>query len=433
MAWDATTHRLITQARLKLAEPDVVYHALESYGQFLVARSRWDYDKELENALLGRDNRLIDLALAKNAASDDVVGGLYRRSLEGTSDPDYDKAVRLACLANQAAVNMLLPANSQGIDATELRRLALQGDSDELGALMRNPGRRNVLVAAYGRQGVFENIPDERWFHLVSNSVDNPGLNVDESNVYGPDFTAWDLQKAIVGLLQTAPVEPRWIYALYSLLLTLNPENARSLESKAAFQELLARWKAARVPKTLDKAVDAEGYYSTNTLVEEFCGVMAALYGHIFENRKFEQVGAFDSEDLVLRCAHYGRGEMSPEQMGQAWEKDGNLFALTALFNNQLLLKTSCRQRLEDFLPSDLQHVYARRCSQLQTKYKWFDPRPVTDGVKEELEESAPPADAAMVDRLSAQVVNMKEQVAALSKQIWWGAIILTGLVLWHR
>ncbi|WP_153075000.1 hypothetical protein [Paraburkholderia bonniea] len=416
-----------------LAMPDVVYRELDNYGQYLATGNHWNYDEELELSLLEREDRLIDLALAKNAASDDVVGSLYSRSLAGTGDPGYDKAVRLACLANEPATYVWLFTNATGVDESELRRLALYGDSDELSVLMRNPRRRGLLPAVYERRGSFENIPEERWFCLVRSSVDNPGLNIDESDIHGPDFTAWDLGKAIVSLLRTAPTEQRWIYALYSLLLNLNPESARSLDSKAIFSELLARWKTARASKTLDENAEAEGYYSPRPLVEEFCGVIAALYGCVFEGNKLEYVGELDSEDVMLRCAYYGRNKMNTDQMRLAWDMDGNLFVLTALFNNQLLLKDDCRRQLEDCMPSDLQHFYARRCSQLQAKYKWFDPRAVTDEVKEELQEPTQPANAAMVGRLAAQVTSIRNQVAGLSKQLWWGALILAGLVLWHR
>ncbi|HDR9078203.1 TPA: hypothetical protein QDA98_000753 [Burkholderia vietnamiensis] len=416
-----------------LAAPDAVYREMDNYGRYLMAGHHWNYDEELERSLLRREDRLIDLALAKNAASDDVVRTLYERSLKGTGNPEYDKAVRLAYLANRSAPNVLLHTEADGGDGSELRRLALSGDDDELSVFMRNPARRGLLPALYERRGPFENIPEERWFHLVRNSVDNPGINDDESDVHGPDLAAWDLQKAIVCLLRTAPTERRWIYALYNLLLNLNPDNARPLDSEATFVVLMERWKTAKVPKMHDSDTEEEGHYSSRPLVEEFCGVMAALYGQVYENNKLGRLGQPDSEDVLRRCAYYGRHEMNAEQITRAQEKDGSLFVLAALFNNQLLLKEDRRRQLEDCMPTDMQYLYARRCSQLQARYKWFNPCPVTDSVKEELDESPPVADAAMVDKVAAMVTNAKEQVSALSKQLWWSAIILGGLVLWHR
>lgn len=434
MAWDASTHGLITKTRLLLASPDVVYQALEDYGQYCVARILPEYDEELEKALAERNDQLIDLGLAKNAASHDLVARLYQQSLKGTGDPDYDKAVRIACLANQMTAKIGLSSEIPGVDQSEFRRLALEGDDDELDALMRNPTRRNLLADAYGRRAPVEDIPDERWFQLVRCSVGNPGLNTDNDSRSGPDFLMWDIQKALVDLLKTAPIERDWVYILYELLRSLNPANIRGLDSQAAVLELLERWKTAKVPSVLDRAVEKQGYFSPYTLVEEFCGLMAALYGRVFVDGKSVYVGKFDSEDLLLRCAYYGQAEMMrAEQMKTAWLRDNQLFVLAALFNDGLLLESACRQRLEQYVTVDLRHIYTRRCTQLQSKYKWFNPTPVTDVLKENQEEPAPPADASMVGNLSAQVIALKSQVATLSKWMLWGFIILGVLALWHR
>ena len=40
MARDTGTHRLVTKARLLFAAPDVVYKALEDYGQYVFERRR---------------------------------------------------------------------------------------------------------------------------------------------------------------------------------------------------------------------------------------------------------------------------------------------------------------------------------------------------------------------------------------------------------
>jgi hypothetical protein len=191
------------------------------------------------------------------------------------------------------------------------------------------------------------------------------------------------------------------------------------------------------------EAGEQEGYYSANTLVEEFCALIAAFYGRVFVGNEFRYIGELHSGDLLLRCAHYGdlllrcahygRSKMTPEQIEQAYAKDGGLFALAALFNDQLLLNAERRQKLEECLSYELQPLYARRCEQLQTKHKWFNPRPVIEALKEYLESAAPPANAAMVDSLSAQVTSLKSDIAILSKRCLWGFLILAALVLWHR
>jgi hypothetical protein len=93
------THRLITKARLELSSPEVVYDALEEYGKHVLEGKRFgENDKDLERALANRNSPLIDLGLAKNASSHELVAELYTRSLEGSGDPDYDKRFVLHAL-----------------------------------------------------------------------------------------------------------------------------------------------------------------------------------------------------------------------------------------------------------------------------------------------------------------------------------------------
>jgi hypothetical protein len=127
------------------------------------------------------------------------------------------------------------------------------------------------------------------------------------------------------------------------------------------------------------EAGEQGGYYSAYTLVEEFCALMAGCYGRVFVDNEFRYIGELDSADLLLRCAHYGQGKMSPEQMEQAYAKDGGMFALAAIFNYQILLVAECRQQLEICLSDDLQHLYAGRCTQLHKQHKSFNPQPLTD------------------------------------------------------
>jgi len=112
-------------AYLKLAAPDVVYAELEAYGAAL-RKDRYVFgirDEGLEESLAARDDRLISLGLAKNAGSYQVVAKLYRRALEGTGDAGYDIAVRVACLANEAAPGMLLLDDSSLFGDGEFRRM----------------------------------------------------------------------------------------------------------------------------------------------------------------------------------------------------------------------------------------------------------------------------------------------------------------------
>ena len=79
---------------------------------------------------------------------------------------------------------------------------------------------------------------------------------------------------------------------------------------------------------------EEEGHHTSATFAEEFCALIAALYGRVFIDKKFVMMGALDSQELLQRCAFYGRSAMTPEQMRAAWERDNNLFVFAALFND---------------------------------------------------------------------------------------------------
>ncbi|WP_141917606.1 hypothetical protein [Herbaspirillum sp. SJZ102] len=439
MAWDITTSSHITRERLKLSTPEVVYRELDEYGQYLATGvSRWNSDDALENALLQRNDRLINLGLAKNAGSQSVIKLLYSQSLAGTGDNEYDYAVRLACLANLTAPlgawGLGESSDSDDWEFLEVRRLACSGSSDELLAMLRNPARRYLLPKLFERAGPFDTVDEKRWLHLLRFASGNPGLTIDDSTIAGPDFINWDINKAIIRLLQTAMVTSNSINVLHDLLMNLDPANTRMLGSREEFSELINRWKLGDIPSTSDSGKRVEGYYSTCTLEEELQCVMAALYGSISEGKAITAMGSLDAPELAFRCAYYGREKMNAAEIQEAWSKDKAIFVLAALFNNQILLNPDSRRELEGYVSHELQHLYVKRCTQLHAHYKWFSVSPVTEELKDVKTEVAPRVvDAEMIERLAKRIVAVEEKLVATSKQIWWVAVILGAIMFYHR
>jgi hypothetical protein len=96
-------------------------------------------------------------------------------------------------------------------------------------------------------------------------------------------------------------------------------------------------------------------------------------------------------------------------------------------------LKPLCRQQLEEYLVGYSQHLYAERCKQLQEANRWFNPTPVTDEVKENLDVPAPSSDANAIANLSTSVSTLTNTLSVLSQRVLWGLIIIGVLVLWRR
>ena len=185
MAWDNEAHPAITLARLKVMPPQAVYAELRDYGDYMRSDVLSWPDAALEDALLARDEPLINIGLAKYGGSDAVANTLYQRALAGSSDPHYDKGLRLACLSNQVDSRALLKECFGKVNLAELRRLAHDGDWDDISVLLRNPSARGALDLLYNRRPPFADIPDDRLCDLVRASIHNPRLNFDESNEHG--------------------------------------------------------------------------------------------------------------------------------------------------------------------------------------------------------------------------------------------------------
>lgn len=433
MTWDSTANRSITRERLKISTPEVVYQHLEEYGQYVTAnRWRWNSDEALEKDLLERNDLLINLALAKNAASEQVIKQLYHFTPDDGITEDYRKAVRLACLANRNAPLSGFEIDdfrAGGLDVSEIRRIAAAGDHDELSAMFGNPARRALIPKLLERFGPFSDLDDRRWLLLIRYVSGNPDLNLDESSIDGPDFIHWDMNKAALHVLRTAPVSRMSIDILSELLINLDPSGARSLESQEDWRSLLERW---TVGAAKGQETEENGYYTGRPSSEELRGLIAAVYHRISEGKKLVAIGAPDADDIMMRCAFYGGGRLTPDQIQVAHAKDQRLFVLAAIFNNQILLDAKCRQELESYISAELQHVYAKRCSQLKARYKWFSAAPITEELREETT-SAPTFEASATGQLSERIAGLESKVVAASKQIWWAVFILGILLLWKR
>lgn len=434
MTWDAKEIAHVRMARLVLSSPDVVFAALEEYGAAWRAEGVFSsvVDEKLEKALLKRADKLIDLGLARNAETKDVLGILYKRSLAGTGDAQYDKAIRLACLANQqAAAFGSYDSALAGFDG-ELRRLVLEGDDDEVRALLGNPRRRYALEMLFARKGHLEGIPDDQWLRGVRATHGNPALNTDGSNEHGPDLACWSLHDALWQLVKTAPNTEAWLRAIEPILFSLDPHVARRPKSAAEVIEALERWRAVKVSRFGKPEEESVSDVTGLTDTMEFCCLVAALYGSVYEDKQVRCIGALDSPDLLLRCAHYGHQPMSREQMAAAKEKDGAAYQLAALCNDSLYLSADKREQLEDGLYHYLWFRYVARCKQLGERYPGFNTIPLGERdlpAHERSQVAAPvPADAAAVQAVANQVSEVRKRVDSLGTTVVWGLVGLAAL-----
>jgi hypothetical protein len=226
--------RRTREARLLASRPEEVFKELRSYGaQAKNNFFRFGYeDERLEKSLLERGDPLIDLGLACYGSDKGVISELYMKALIAPNTPAdarYRKGLRIACLSNQAIASRTFlgsfPRDIIGED--EMRRVLGEADLDEAEALLCNPEIECALLESlYERTEPFSTIPEDRWGGLVSISAKNTRLVDDRHSEECPDLGLYRVQKAILRLLEIAPVTDQWLRVLYTLLDGLDRPSA---------------------------------------------------------------------------------------------------------------------------------------------------------------------------------------------------------------
>jgi hypothetical protein len=329
--------RRLREARLLVSRPEEVFKELRSYGA--QAANHFDGDEQLEKSLLEREDPLIDLGLACYGSDKGMVGALYKKALIAPNTPAdarYLKGLRIACLSNQVGrCGFTGPREIIGEDET--RRVLCEADWDEAEALICNPEIGcELLQALYERKEPFSTIPEERWLILVDKSAKNTRLVDcrDNSESHYFDFGFTQVQKAILKLLEIAPLTRQWLFTLYELLDRLDPQHVARPDK---IDYLLERWSVDYKEKP------NEGFLTSLEMKDEFRCLIAALYGKTYANNKT----VVTARDVALRCAFYGNAELTPREMRKGRGRDGTAFVFAVLFNDHVYLKPKLRKRYE--------------------------------------------------------------------------------------
>jgi hypothetical protein len=349
MAPETEQDQLIKQARLHLSPPEVVFEELKKQAQ----RSRREWfsydDAKIEPMLLERNEPLINLGLACFGANREVFQALYKHSLtqpENGMDAIYKGGLRIGCLSNQivAKVHFVMNFPAELIGAEEMHRLIARGDNYEATALVRNPSVSDrFLEALYLRSGPFAAIEEERWCSLVATSAKNERLNTNEDDEHGPDMGHYSIHKAIFRLLETAPVDVHWLRVLYELLMNLD---FRQVAHPEKIDRVLSRW--ATLVDRVEGGEPFEGYYTNVGLKDEFRCLIAALYGRGFSEKRTILHGSANASDIAMRCAFYGKVELTKKNMEAGYERDSGAYLLAAMFNERIYSRSELQKVFEE-------------------------------------------------------------------------------------
>ena len=304
----------------------------------------------------------------------DVFRALYKHSLElprDEADAYYKHGLHVGCLSNTTikAANILLDFPAGLIGEQETWRLLMQAKDEGILALIRNPSiSDSLLVSLYKRTGVFAQMPEERWRVLVALSSENERLVTKYEYHDSSDSGFWRIQDAIFNLLEAGPVTLEWVRVLYNLLDHLNFQKVHTPER---IDHVLARW--AKLDDRDGGGNPCGGCFTSLPLKEEFRCLIAAMYAappsrRGLSSKVFFSQGNPSSSDVAIRCAYYGKGELTAEQMTAAHEKDKEVYAFAALHNSCVYQCGPFRQLFEEeHLSRDLMRRF-RRHSELFSK-----------------------------------------------------------------
>lgn len=437
MPWNNEKAAIITRARLMAMPPDAVYRELEQYGSYLLANTRYSYDKELETALLSRGDPLINLGLAEFGGVSELASNLYAKASSGADDL-YKRALRIAVISNQTLADALMGPNQFGVlPDIDLQRIVKAGDSEELHALLGNPKGKKLIAKLLNRKSPFDAISEDRFLQLIYIATRNPSLNDDDGSVDGPDMDAWDIQKGILKLLKTTTVSEDSLEAFHYLLSSIDPAQAYLPDEDMT--PIFSRWQQLKVSeKFKEKYSERMGRSTLLDFKDEFACLMASLYGLYSADKKSTHLGSLDSPNVVLRCcfygtSHYGQARMSAKDMEQAYNRDGEVFIYAALHSRRLLQDNEARAIVEEHMSGPHQiWLYHRRCLQIKKHRADFNSNPVTqcgaDLMGDLIEK--PSAEMQRLNKLETQVVAISKQVGILQKTMQWSLVGLVAILI---
>ena len=441
MKWDEKEPDKVKEARLLISPVDVVYQELKAYGAYLPQSSWIHQNPDLEQILLKRNDPLINLGLAQYCSSKDIVYDLYNRACipsETESEATYNQGLRVACFANQS-INRWM-GWSWLTDKIDLNPL-FQGRTEEAYALVKNPSiHPDTLVSLYERTIPFADLEEITWLSFINASSKNPRLNIDESDCENPDLGHWRIHSAILNLLEIAPLSEECIGLIYNLFNNLNQNQVRQSDN---IDSILDRWSVESIKNYKDDE-ESEGYFTSLSLKEEFRCLIASLFGRIYggtnkgvpiTNQKddsFHLLGTRDAEEIALRCIYYGKANMTLPEMEAAYEQDSDVFVYAALNNSRLFHDKGKRSFIEQNLNDNLAYKYKRRCEQIHSQYKSFDPLPILDDCEfmiAEFPQKTPEIKA--VEKLITKLDELSGELKTVKTRFYWGFFFVGFLVIY--
>lgn len=335
---------IINQARFLVSPTEIVENFLEQRAARLKKdRFEDEGDEEFETALLSRNDALINLALARFCRHESTAQAL----LTGSQGSDIQsQAIRLSVLSNETLAGgpfAYFPKRLFGGKEQLAAWLSKTGD-EEIVVLFNNPQLDDSFLTdflegdecwqAMSEKGRFAALSALSSNKRMKSAYDSSYMDGYAEYSYGAVFSAaWKLA-------ETAPTTPQWARTLCWLYDQLQ-KDAFSIKNPL---ELAARWFPDPADAELSKQEREEverGYLSHYQGVRKGLGMLAL-------ETKSSLAELLASADPAFRSAAYAAGDLTPEQIAAAYDKDGELAFNQAAHNRSLWRRAPTRQALHD-------------------------------------------------------------------------------------
>jgi hypothetical protein len=427
---------LIQEAELMAMPPEAVAEFLRVRAGQSEGETRADpVDKDAEKALQGRDDPLIELALARYGRHIKVVSGIFQESTPGSP-------VRLACLSNRSMKQEIFqPSFPEGLLGGEPGPIAewlASASDDELLALFENPALSDSFLRdLLERREGLESIDDDRLCQFVSILHGNPRMQTQREDDWMDgyaDYSYGSVLNAAWKLAETVPATEAWATSLAWLYEQLQP-NAFSIQDPLS---LAARWQIdpADAEATERQAKNREiGNLGNKERVRKGLARLA------LNNSRELLPDLLASKDLAFRVAAYSSGDLTAEQLQSGYMEDGELVFYEAIRNMALWRSQNTREALRsvawsvvnadkrgDLLAANL--FQSMRKDVRKKHPAWFaDEAEVEEPSYDDVDGEAP-ATKADLAAISSLVEKQSRGLVAISPSLR-GLMIRTGWVWW--
>lgn len=446
MADDKSYKTVIKEAELMAMPPEAVASFLKKRSTLSKDELRDDVvNDEIEASLLARGDPLINLALAKHGRFIATLKPLFEAG-------EPSGAIHFSVLSNDVVGGEIFSRFPVALfdEEEQVVQWLINAPSEEIIALFENDNLddsflRDVLEA----KDPWSAIPQERLALIVISlhrnermrrPYDDEFMDGYAEYSYGAVFNAaWALAKW---------VEPsaRWAAALHWLYDRMQTD-AFSIENPL---ELAARW---RTDPLDGDAIEKEAESVERGWLSNYQGVRKGLARLALGKNSKLLSALLDSDDPAFRSAAYSDGNMTPELLAVAYQRDGELVFNQAMHNHKIWRSQAGREALKAVAwsvvhndkNSDLAaaNIYNGIRSDLVKKHpSWFKDE---DDFQPELEASDEPATKADVQALSEMLAQpssgqimeqLRQSFNMLNSRlgwVWWFSAGALAVSIWRH